>query len=430
MLMKNWPPESSEEASPDDWIPLSATNLTFMPPSLAGATVEPLQSPDTPPVAPTASRRQRMWPVLLALYFLAPVLAELLSGSTPPLLFIQPFGLIFTPLLYGASALLIREILVRRQLGWGNALILGAAFGVFQEALVVQTWYNFMATSSPSHSNGLYGVWLGTNWVWALNLTIYHAVISITLPLIGLTLLFPQRALAPGLRRRGVILLLLWLLIPCSLLAVGVARTQYAQEGYRGPPLLGYLLGCALAVGLVLLGSFARIPAIPALRSSTAPRRVSWTAEAPRKGAPGLWVVRFTMFGLTTAFFLVAFVLPATKAPPPLTMAISAGLFSVGLWRIASWSAREGWSARHWLALIMGVQGWDLVIWAPLVEFVFRLPMREGLTLANLIVAVALFVLDWRLARRNAATAVIAATATTATTTTTATTATIEPGQR
>src|SRR5579883_1953994 len=195
--------------------------------SAPAATPAPFTHP-TPPMPPTPPRL-RMWPVLLTLYFLAPMLAEVLSGSTAPLMFIQPFGFIFIPLLYGSSAILIREILVRRRLGWGNALLLGAAFGVFQEALVVQTWYNFIAKSSPSHSNGFYSVWLGTNWVWALNLTIYHAVISITLPLILLSLLFPRRANTPGLRRRGVILFLLWLIIPCGLLAVATATAQYAK---------------------------------------------------------------------------------------------------------------------------------------------------------------------------------------------------------
>jgi hypothetical protein len=326
-----------------------------------------------------------MWPVLLTLYFLSPLMAEVLSGSTAPLMFIQPFGLIFIPLLYGSSAILIREILVRRRLGWGNALLLGAAFGVFQEALVVQTWYNFIAKSSPSHSNGFYSVWLGTNWVWALNLTIYHAVISITLPLILLSLLFPRRANTPGLRRRGVILFLLWLIIPCGLLAVATATAQYAKEGYHGPPLAGYLIACALLVGLLLLGSFVRIP-------------------APRpqigKRAPGVWKARLTMFGLTTLFFLLMFILPATKLPPLLTMAIAAGLFGFGLWRIASWSARDGWNARHWLALVMGLLGWYLLIWGPLVEFAVRLPLRQGLTLANLITMIVLFIFDWRLKRR------------------------------
>jgi hypothetical protein len=351
------------------------------------SSTDPLPTSYAQPVAELGPRR-RMWTVLLALYFLSPLMAEILSGSTPPLLFIQPFGLIFVPLLYGSSAILIREILARRGLGWGNALVLGAAFGVFQEALVVQTWYNFFAKSSPSHSNGLYGVWLGTNWVWALNLTIYHAVISITLPLIWLTLLFPKRALlAPGLRRRGIILFLLWLIVPCSLLALQVAKVQYSNEGYHGPPVSGYIIGGALVVGLVLIGSLVRIPA---------PR---WN---PGAGAPGVWTVRLTMFGLTTVFFLLDFVLPATKIPPPLTMAISVGIFSFGLWRMASWSARGGWNARHWLALVMGLLGWYLLIWGPLVEFAFRLPLREGLTLANLIVMIVLFVFDWRLKRRSA----------------------------
>jgi hypothetical protein len=335
----------------------------------------------------TQPKRQRMWPVLLALYFLSPLIAEVLSGSTPPLLFIQPFGFIFIPLLYGSSAILIREILVRRRLGWGNALILGAAFGVFQEALIVQTWYTFMAKSSPSYSNGFYGVWLGTNWVWALDLTIYHAVISITIPLIWLALIFPQRALRPALRRRGIILFLLWLIIPCGLLAINAAKAQFAKEGYPGPPPIGYLLACALMVALILAGSFVRLPT---------PR------PQPGRRTPGVWAVRLTMFGLTTFFFLFTFVFPATKLPPPIMLVIAASFFAFGVWRIASWSARDGWGARHWLALVMGLVGWYLLIWAPLVEFAFRLPLRQGLTLANLIAMVGLFIFDWRLKRRLA----------------------------
>ena len=373
--MNNWPPTSSADPAP-----------VIAPPFPPVA--EPPPASDAQPIAMPTARRQRMWPVLLALYFLTPVLAELLSGSTPPLKFIQPFGLIFVPLLYGSSALLIRELLARRRLGWANALVLGAAFGVFQEALIVQTWYNFMAKSSPSHANPLVGVWLGTSWVWALNLTVYHAVISITLPLILLTLLFPERALAPGLKRRGLILTLLWLIIPCGLLAIAVATKQYAAEGYHGPPLAGYLLACALTIALTLIGTFAHIP----------PLRPNFS-----KRAPGVWAVRFTMFALTAVFFILSFALPTTGLAAPFLLAISAAIFSFGLWRVATWSARAGWSARHWLALVIGLQWWDLLLWAPFVEFGARLPNEQGLTVANIIAAVALFVFDWRLKRRAAA---------------------------
>jgi hypothetical protein len=49
----------------------------------------------------------------------------------------------------------------------------------------------------------------------------------------------------------------------------------------------------------------------------------------------------------------------------------------------------------------MGLLGWYLLIWGPLVEFGLRLPAREGLTLANLIVMISLFIFDWRLKRRS-----------------------------
>jgi hypothetical protein len=53
---------------------------------------------------------------VLALYFLSPMVGELLSGSSPPLSFFSPFGLIFLTGLYGSGAIIVRET-VRR---WGK----------------------------------------------------------------------------------------------------------------------------------------------------------------------------------------------------------------------------------------------------------------------------------------------------------------------
>jgi hypothetical protein len=39
---------------------------------------------------------------------------------------------------------------------------------------------------------GTYGRWLGTNWVWAEWLAIYHAIFSITIPIFLVELTFPQ----------------------------------------------------------------------------------------------------------------------------------------------------------------------------------------------------------------------------------------------
>ena len=38
---------------------------------------------------------------------------------------------------------------------------------------------------------GVYGRWIGVNWVWSFFLTIYHAIYSIAIPIIIFNLIFP-----------------------------------------------------------------------------------------------------------------------------------------------------------------------------------------------------------------------------------------------
>ncbi|MEU4235889.1 hypothetical protein [Actinoplanes sp. NPDC026619] len=81
--------------------------------------------------------RKRIWPVL-GLAFGAPICAEFLQAYLPstgdaPMLLLSLF--ILAPL-YGGAALLIREVSVRRGLGWTGTLLLGAAFGLAMPGLV------------------------------------------------------------------------------------------------------------------------------------------------------------------------------------------------------------------------------------------------------------------------------------------------------
>lgn len=338
-----------------------------------------------PPHAPAPARRLRYWLAALTLYFLSPLIAEVMSGSTPPLLFVQPFGFIFTPLLYGSSAILIHEVVVRQRLGWGNVLLLGAAFGVFQEALVVQTWFTYMAPSSPAHMTGAYGVLWGISWNWAFSLTVYHAIISIVLPLILIDLFFPRRARRPWLGPRRIVALSLWLVIPCGLLAYGVAFTQFAKEGYHGPPLFSYLATVAITIALIALGVFVRFPA----------PRATPTRRAPRPA-----VIGWACFGLTVLFFAVSLILPSTPLPAVGTLAIQAAIFGFSLWRIQSWSARLGWGARHRLAIVAGVVAYFVFLWGPLIEYGFRLAARAGLVIFDLTLFALLAVFAWRLKKR------------------------------
>jgi hypothetical protein len=328
-----------------------------------------------------------MWPAALALLFLSPIVGEMISGSTPPLLFIQPFALIFLPAMYGAWALLTHEVIARRHLGWSNSLLLGAAFGVFQEALVVQTWFNYISPHSPSHMGGTYGVVAGTSLNWALNLTIYHAVVSITVPLILIAVFFPRRAPLPWLGPKRIVLVTLWMLLLCGALAVNAAFNQFVNDGYSGPPLISYLLAAAFMLLLILLGVFVRFPA----------PRPNLARRAPR-----LWSVRLICCGYMILFFAFSVVLPATGMPAVAATALTLLLFASALWRVRSWSARAGWNERHLLSVATGVILYFTFIWGPLIEFIGHLPARTGMTVVNLLIVVALLIFDQRLQRRLA----------------------------
>ena len=103
--------------------------------------------------------------------------------------------------LYGSGAILVREMARRRGLGWPSLLTLGAAYGVFEEALVVNTWFSHAANVGSLASYGR--IW-GINAVWALELTVFHAVMSICVPIALVEAAFPHIAARPWLRRRGL----------------------------------------------------------------------------------------------------------------------------------------------------------------------------------------------------------------------------------
>ncbi len=329
---------------------------------------------------------RRTWPALLTLIALAPGVGELLSGSTPPLLIIQPFALIFLPPLYGASAVLIHDAMVRRQLGWGNVLLLGAAFGAFQEGLVVQTWFTYAVRTSPSHSAGFDGALGGINWLWALNLSIYHATISIAIPILLLRLFYPLRAQRPFLGKKGRIALIIWLLVPNSFLALNSATQQFAKYGYHGPPPLAYLLAGGVTLALIVLGLLVKFPTrqMHSMRPAPPPLRVGLTCALT----------------LVTFFIVIQAILPTAHLPAPVMMALAVSLLAWILWRIANWSTRPGWNDRHRMAIALGVVGYFAFFWAPLVEFGLRLPLRTGMTVVNVLAFFLLALYTRRVSRR------------------------------
>ncbi len=70
---------------------------------------------------------RRFLPVFV-LVLMAPVIAELLVGSTPVN---QPIVFLVEVLIYGPGALLIRELVRRSGRGWDSILLLGMAYGLW-----------------------------------------------------------------------------------------------------------------------------------------------------------------------------------------------------------------------------------------------------------------------------------------------------------
>ena len=135
------------------------------------------------------AKRQGFWPAL-TLFFLAPAIGELLSGSAPPAEFFNPFTLLLLAALYGSGAILVRELRLRWQQGWLAVFILGAAYGIIEEGWMVKSFFdpNWMDLGVL----GSYGRWAGVNWVWTVGLTVYHAVFSIAIPILLVETAFPK----------------------------------------------------------------------------------------------------------------------------------------------------------------------------------------------------------------------------------------------
>jgi hypothetical protein len=136
----------------------------------------------------------RSHPVLLLL-LLTPGIPEYLSSSSAinnvvfnPLLFL--LQLTANLGLYGPGALLVHDARVRWKKGWGTVLLLGAAYGILEEGVALSTLFDPKA--APAGSLGVYGHWLGVNWVWAVGTVPFHAIFSISIPILLLGLVLPR----------------------------------------------------------------------------------------------------------------------------------------------------------------------------------------------------------------------------------------------
>ncbi len=203
---------------------------------------------------------------VLFLLLLTPGIPEYLSSSSaintivlnPPLFLLQILANLG---LYGPGALLIHDARVRWKKGWATVLLLGFAYGILEEGVALSTLFN--PNAGPVSSLGVYGHWLGVNWVWVAGIVPFHAVFSISLPILLLGLALPETVGSTLLSKRKTAVVLVILILDVALLMLFVSRIS------------GYWMGVPiLFLSLLSIGGIV-----------WAARRVSQGALAPREGA-------------------------------------------------------------------------------------------------------------------------------------------------
>lgn len=310
----------------------------------------------------------------LVLFFLAPAIAELLSGSAPPTEFFNLVSFVLLVALYGSGALIVRELKVRWSKGYVSLFVLGAAYGMIEEGLMVKSFFD------PGWMDlgvlGVYGRWLEINWVWSEWLTVYHALFSIAIPITLVELAFSERRNESWLGNRKLGGL-------TALLAGVVLFGFFFLTGYQ-PPLPQYFCAVAITVFLVFLAW--KIP-----------------PSAGRKGnkkVPGpAWLAVFG-FVSALAFFLFYGAGPHLISQPAVLMVLGVVL----VFALFSIVKRYNWgesTAYQKFALASGALGF-LVLLAPLQELDKSRPDNpQGMIIVGLVALLLLILLGRRLRTRK-----------------------------
>jgi hypothetical protein len=163
-------------------------------------------------------------------------------------LVLNPFQFAFQLLanlgLYGSGALLIHDARVGWNKGWATVLLLGSAYGILEEGVALSTMFN--PNAGPVGSLGVYGHWLGVNWVWSASIVPFHALWSISVPILLLGLAVPETKAKRLLSRRGTMVTITILGIDVLFLMVIVNHATGYWMGF--PILLASVLSIAALV--------------------------------------------------------------------------------------------------------------------------------------------------------------------------------------
>jgi len=245
---------------------------------------------------------------------------------------------------YGCGALIIREVTRRLRRGWGTMLLLGFAFSIAEECVILRTSLTpqfFTSTSGVS-----FGWAFGVQWIYLTAMLWYESVYAVVLPIHLTELIFPHQRDDLWLGRRGLIATAAVFVLS----SIG-AWWLWGHEGIQRYGATSYQVpashvGLALVAIAVLIGVTLLLRPSPSLRKTY---RRSWSP----------WVVGIMAFIHGLAWFLLIALAynPASTFPgvtPTIPIAIGLAWAGLALLVVGYLSRSQGWQDPHRLALIMG----------------------------------------------------------------------------
>ena len=268
---------------------------------------------------------------ILGVLILAPIGAEYLVGydtSTGNWRELLGGMLIFIPL-YGAPALLIRELSVRTRTGWRARICWAAAFGIVEAALVDQSLFN------PSYRDITY--WqdmVGPTWIPvlgfglapALGFVVGHLVFSICAPIAVVESIHPSVRDRTWLGPVGLVITAVCYLVASAF----VLQWTLSTEDFV--PSVGQFVGAGAVVVVLVLGGL--LWPFDRLRAHSVSGRT-----------PPPWLL-----GLGALVATFAFEFDQSWAGLLVAVTVLVGTLAV----LARISRTSGWSSRHLLLVVGG----------------------------------------------------------------------------
>ena len=278
------------------------------------------------------------------LMVLSPILAELVSGSTPPHVFFAPATLaLFLLLGYGLPVLLIREFVIRQGLDQRAIFLLGLGYGVFNEGLLAKTM--IFQRNLPIHEFDNYGYLLGISIPWSVTISVWHALSAVLFPILFTYKLFPVESRTPWLGKKITIVL--------AVLTLGTAFVSFMGKSR----VAGTLPEAGIFLGTIL--------ACIAVASRLVPARGDQAIQGSKTWLP-------LLFGLST-LLAYALLTRLAAAKPPLVV-FFLGLIAV-LFAYRVFFSKAGWHGNGPLIAF----GIGCYMQSALLGMIARLMQRVGL---------------------------------------------------